>query len=75
MSTIQRELEQSNAEYASAFTKGQLPLPPGKKYLVCKFNNALPTLAQQGIVVRWCFTLIIGFLLLRMSSNMHGRSH
>nr|WAB55654.1 carbonic anhydrase [Pestalotiopsis microspora] len=40
MSTIQRDLEQSNAEYASAFTKGQLPLPPGKKYLVLTCMDA-----------------------------------
>lgn len=37
MSTaVQRNLVQKNAEYASSFTKGDLALPPAKKYLVCK---------------------------------------
>jgi hypothetical protein len=29
-----KNLEEKNAEYASKFTQGHLPLPPGKKYLV-----------------------------------------
>ena len=31
---VQKNLEAKNAAYAAAFTKGHLPLPPGKKYLV-----------------------------------------
>lgn len=31
---IQKNLEAKNAAYAAEFTKGHLPLPPGKKYLV-----------------------------------------
>jgi hypothetical protein len=34
MSEIQKNLVAKNDEYAAAFTKGHLPLPPGKKYLV-----------------------------------------
>ena len=36
MSTLQQNLEKSNAQYAAQFTKGHLALPPAKKYLVCK---------------------------------------
>ncbi|ETS78159.1 hypothetical protein PFICI_10221 [Pestalotiopsis fici W106-1] len=40
MSTIQQNLEQHNAEYASQFTKGHLALPPAKKYLVLTCMDA-----------------------------------
>lgn len=31
---IQKYLIEKNAEYASKFTEGHLPLPPAKKYVV-----------------------------------------
>ncbi|KXJ89051.1 carbonate dehydratase [Microdochium bolleyi] len=40
MSAIQDNLKKANAEYASAFDKGHLPLPPGKKYLVLTCMDA-----------------------------------
>lgn len=36
MSTLQQNLEKSNAQYAAQFTKGHLALPPAKKYLIRK---------------------------------------
>ena len=33
---IQNSLVERNAVYAGKFTKGDLPLPPGKKYIICK---------------------------------------
>jgi carbonic anhydrase len=36
---IQQNLETKNAEYAGSFTKGDLALPPAKKYLVRKDIN------------------------------------
>ena len=35
MSEIQNNFVKSNDEYSKTFDKGHLPLPPGKKYLVC----------------------------------------
>ncbi|KAK6200627.1 hypothetical protein LQW54_009670 [Pestalotiopsis sp. IQ-011] len=40
MSTIQQNLEKSNAQYAAQFTKGHLALPPAKKYLVLTCMDA-----------------------------------
>ncbi|KAI0174871.1 carbonic anhydrase [Pestalotiopsis sp. NC0098] len=40
MSTLQQNLEKSNAQYAAQFTKGHLALPPAKKYLVLTCMDA-----------------------------------
>lgn len=32
---IQKNLEEKNEVYASSFAKGDLVLPPAKKYLIC----------------------------------------
>lgn len=37
---IQENLESSNKKYASSFTKGDLALPPAKKYLVLTCMDA-----------------------------------
>ncbi|KAI8624683.1 carbonate dehydratase [Xylariaceae sp. FL1651] len=39
-SEIQKNLVEKNAEYARTFDKGDLPLPPGKKYLVVTCMDA-----------------------------------
>ncbi|KAI4594096.1 hypothetical protein KJ359_008638 [Pestalotiopsis sp. 9143b] len=40
MSTLQQNLEKSNAQYAAQFTKGHLALPPAKKYLILTCMDA-----------------------------------
>jgi carbonic anhydrase len=35
-SEIQKNFVEKNTEYAGTFDKGDLALPPAKKYLVCK---------------------------------------
>ncbi|KAK7936661.1 carbonic anhydrase [Apiospora aurea] len=39
-SPIQQNLEKKNAEYSADFSKGDLPLPPGKHYLVVTCMDA-----------------------------------
>ncbi|KAK8022043.1 hypothetical protein PG993_012810 [Apiospora rasikravindrae] len=39
-SPIQKNLEKKNAEYSANFSKGDLPLPPGKHYLVVTCMDA-----------------------------------
>lgn len=40
MSSVQQNLVEKNVSYSSSFTKGHLPLPPGKKYLVLTCMDA-----------------------------------
>jgi len=36
---VQQDLQSSNNEYANSFDKGELALPPAKKYLVGPFSS------------------------------------
>ena len=38
---VQKNLQEKNAEYAGSFTKGDLALPPAKKYTICKAKSTL----------------------------------
>jgi carbonic anhydrase len=40
MSTIQKNVEAASSSYSSNFTKGDLALPPAKKYLVLTCMDA-----------------------------------
>ena len=40
MSEIQKNVEAASAKYSSSFTKGDLVLPPAKKYLVLTCMDA-----------------------------------
>jgi carbonic anhydrase len=40
MSATQKQVEQASASYSSSFTKGDLALPPAKKYLVLTCMDA-----------------------------------
>lgn len=40
MTAVQQNLEAASQSYSAAFTKGSLPLPPGKRYLIVTCMDA-----------------------------------
>jgi hypothetical protein len=52
MTAVQQNLTDKSAEYASSFDKGDLALPPAKKYLVRKFSSIQPLLVNTKLTSR-----------------------
>lgn len=38
----QKHLDEENAKYAASFDKGDLPIPPAKKYLIGTTETSIP---------------------------------